>query len=103
MHHGKIIAVGEIGLDYDPDRLKFASKECQQKAFAMQLSTLSSFNLPYFLHCRGPGACQDLFDVMKRTLSRELFSDAVVHSFSADEEDLRVILQHGCFVGLNGM
>ncbi|KZC13649.1 PREDICTED: putative deoxyribonuclease TATDN1 [Dufourea novaeangliae] len=58
----KIVAIGEMGLDYD--RLQFCSKDVQKKYFEMQLSLCSTLKLPMFLHCRN--ASEDFIKILRK-------------------------------------
>ena len=57
---GKVVAVGEIGLDYD--RTKFCDADTQQKYFLKQLNLSEATKLPLFLHCRA--AATDLVQIL---------------------------------------
>ena len=57
---GKVVAVGEIGLDYD--RTKFCEADMQQKYFLKQLNLSEATRLPLFLHCRA--AATDLVKIL---------------------------------------
>ena len=50
---GKIIAIGECGLDYD--RFEFADKTCQLEAFEPHFRLTEKYNLPMYLHSRATG------------------------------------------------
>jgi len=92
----KIVAIGEMGLDYD--RLNFCPKETQKKYFEIQLSLCSMLKLPMFLHCRN---ANDDFVRILRKYKNEL-TPGVVHSFDGNAEDANSILQLGLYIGING-
>lgn len=92
----KVVAIGEIGLDYD--RLEFCPKETQKKYFEMQLSLCSTLKLPLFLHCRN--ACDDLVQILRK--HKNELTPGVVHSFDGNPEDANSILQLGLYIGING-
>ncbi|KAJ1024757.1 hypothetical protein NDA16_002797 [Ustilago loliicola] len=58
---GKIVAVGECGLDYD--RLHFSPQDVQKKHFATQLDLAAQVKLPLFLHSRA--AHPDFVDIVR--------------------------------------
>ncbi|KAI9032069.1 putative deoxyribonuclease TATDN1-like protein [Hyaloraphidium curvatum] len=96
---GKVVAVGELGLDFDPDRAKFCPPEVQEKYFELQLSLSDELGLPLFLHCRSAT------DAFVRILSRNRakWKRGVAHSFTAPPaEALAVLALEGMCIGFNG-
>ena len=57
---GKIVAIGEVGLDYA--RLQFSPKEFQHIGLKAQLTIAAETNLPLYLHNRDSG--EDLFRIL---------------------------------------
>jgi TatD DNase family protein len=94
-----VVAIGEIGLDYD--RLEFCSKEIQQEYLEKQLQTFQSVaaleDLPLFLHNRNVGS--DLLDVLQQDPRRKR---GVVHSFDDSLELAEQFIDFGLYIGLNG-
>lgn len=94
---GKVVAVGECGLDYD--RLHFCDAATQRKYFALQFELAKSSQLPMFLHLRA--ATSDFMDIIKEHESD--FVSGVVHSFDGSAEEMQQVLQcTKLSIGLNG-
>lgn len=92
----KIVAIGEMGLDYD--RVNFCPKDIQKQYFEMQLSLCSTLKLPMFLHCRN--ASEDFVNILRK--HKDTLTEGVVHSFDGNPEEANSILQLGLFIGING-
>lgn len=93
---GSVVAIGEIGLDYD--RLEFCSKEVQQHYLKRQLQVLQATQLPLFLHNRN--CSSDLYDILESSIDRPW--RGVVHSFDDTIELARKFMNKGLYIGLNG-
>lgn len=93
----KVVAVGEIGLDYD--RLHFCEKECQKKFFEKQLEFAEIFKLPLFLHCRN--SHEDFIEIIEKN-SEKIEWGGVVHSFDGNIDEAERLIDLGFFIGLNG-
>ncbi|KAJ7630775.1 hypothetical protein FB45DRAFT_979023 [Roridomyces roridus] len=94
---GRVVAVGECGLDYD--RLHFASAEIQQKYFRVQLSLSKKYNLPLFLHSR---ACHTDFVKILREEGFGAGGGGVVHSFTGSLQEMTELMDMGFHIGVNG-
>ena len=92
----KIVAVGEIGLDYywmsDP-------KEVQKEWFIRQLRLAKEVNLPVVIHSRN--ASQDTFDIMKAEHAGT--TGGVIHCYSGSVEMAREYVKMGYFLGIGGV
>ena len=92
----KMLAIGEIGLDYhwpEPGR------ELQKKWFAAQLEAAKRLNKPVIIHSRE--AAQDTYDIMKAAGGEEIF--AVIHCFSYEKEMAKRFLDLGYYIGIGGV
>jgi TatD DNase family protein len=72
---GKVVAIGETGLDYYRD---YAPKEDQQRSFAAHLELASDLGLPIVIHTRQAEA--DTFAAL-----RDFGGTVVLHCFSSPE------------------
>ncbi len=88
----KIVAIGEIGLDYYWD----IPKEPQQKIFAEQLSLVNDLDAPVVIHDRE--AHKDTLDFLKKFKPKS----ALLHCYSGSAEFLKEILPLGCYISLGG-
>ncbi len=91
----KVVAVGEIGLDYYYD---FTPKDVQQKAFAEQLDIAKNHNLPVIVHNRESD--EDLLQIIKEKQDGTL--TGVLHCFSGDENMLKEALDLGFYISFTG-
>lgn len=90
----KIVAVGEIGLDYH--WLDACPKETQHIVFAAQLDLANRLGLPVVVHDREAHA--DTLDFLRRYRPK-----GVVHCFSGSAETAREVLSLGLYIGLGGV
>ncbi|KAJ2713441.1 hypothetical protein H4R19_002252 [Coemansia spiralis] len=95
-NRGRVVAVGECGLDYD--RLQFASKEAQARSFLRHFELAEATGLPMFLHNRNTGG--DFVRLVRE--NRHRFVGGVVHSFTGGADEARELLDLGLYIGING-
>jgi TatD DNase family protein len=99
MQDGIVVAVGEMGLDYD--RLEFCNQETQHTYFQQQLQRLcSNRKIPLFLHNRNVG--DDLYNLLVHNQDLWTQSGGVVHSFDDTWELAQKFLDLGLYLGING-
>ena len=93
LSHPKVLALGEIGLDYHWD---FAPREMQHRALRHQLDIAKELDLPVVFHARE--AYPDLLDVLSEYLPlRTLF-----HCFAGTAEDAARAVSYGSYFGVDG-
>lgn len=92
----KILAVGEIGLDYYWDE---PERDIQKKWFARQLELARESKLPVIIHSRD--AAKDTYDIMKAEKAEEI--GGVIHCFSYAKEIAKKYLDMGFFLGIGGV
>ena len=93
LSHEKILALGEIGLDYH--WLEDCPKDRQQEVFAAQLELAGRLELPAVIHDRE--AHGDTMQFLRKYRPR-----GVVHCFSGSVELSREIVDLGMYIGLGG-
>ncbi|NCB48083.1 MAG: TatD family deoxyribonuclease [Clostridia bacterium] len=93
----KVLAVGEIGLDYYYEK---ESKTRQKEMLVSQIMLADKLGLPCVFHVRE--AMGDFLDIIRN--HRDFFKhSAVVHSFSGSEEVAKILVDFGFFLGINGI
>ncbi|KAF3929870.1 hypothetical protein ABW19_dt0208222 [Dactylella cylindrospora] len=92
---GLVAAFGEIGLDYD--RFALADKDTQLRWFEKQLALAHQIDLPMFLHSR---AAEEDFN--RLLFSADLPRKGLVHSFTGTLEEMKILVEHGYDIGING-
>lgn len=91
----KVIAVGEIGLDYYWDN---ESHDLQKKWFVRQLELARELELPVLIHSREAAA--DTMEIMKAH-GRGL--GGVIHCYSYSREMAREYVKMGYYIGVGGV
>lgn len=92
----KVVAIGEIGLDYYYDE---PSRELQHKWFVRQMELARELKLPIIIHSRE--AAQDTVELMKKAHAEEI--GGVVHCYSYSEELSHEFLNMGFYFGIGGV
>ena len=92
----KIVAIGEIGLDYHYDE---PSPDLQRHWFARQIRLAKEVGLPIVVHSRD--AAQDTIDLMTAEHAGEV--GGVIHCYSYTKETARTFLNMGFYFGIGGV
>lgn len=93
--HEKVVAVGEIGLDYYWDN---ESHDVQKKWFIEQLNLAREKGLPVIIHSREAAA--DTLEIMKEH-ARGL--SGIIHCFSYSKEMAAEYVKMGFYIGIGGV
>ena len=89
----KVVAIGEIGLDY---HYGSDNKEKQKELFEQQMLIAQELNLPVIIHTRE--ATNDTLNVLKRFKNR-----GVIHCFNGSKETLKEYIKIGYKIGIGGV
>lgn len=91
--HRKVVAIGEIGLDYYYDN---SPREAQKTWFMKQLLLAKELDLPVIIHSRE--ASQETFDLIVESGVKE----GVIHCFSGSYELAKEYVKRGFYIGVGG-
>lgn len=89
----KIVAVGEIGLDYHYD----TDKEIQKKAFIKQIEIANKYKLPIVIHTRE--AVMDTINILRQY---EVIKKGMFHCCPLNRELVKEALKLGFYISLAG-
>lgn len=93
LNNPKIVAIGEIGLDYHYSK---ENKEPQLSLFEYQLKLAEKYHKPVIIHSRD--ATVDTINTLKK-----FKVTGVIHSFSGSLETANIYIKMGFLLGLNGV
>ena len=91
----KVVAVGEIGLDYYWD---VEPREVQKEWFVRQLELARELNLPVNIHSRD--AAEDTFVIMKEHAKGH---EGIIHCYSGSKEMALEYVKLGFYIGVGGV
>ena len=101
----KVVAFGEIGLDYYRTE-KSEDQKFQKERFIQQLELAKELKKPLILHCRdgksgsmGP-AYRDMIEILSRGYT---INGGVIHSFTGILDEAKRFLDLGLYLGFNGI
>lgn len=92
LSHPKVVAIGEIGLDY---HYGTDDKELQKELFIKQLDLAVETNMPVVIHERD--AVKDCLDIVLNYDVRGVF-----HAFSGSKETAKILLDRGWYISFPG-
>jgi len=102
--HPKVVAIGEIGLDYYRNH---APRQMQRRVFGEQLALAAELGLPVVVHCRQ--ASEDVLGLLAEWQSALASSGSplaerpgVWHAFSGEEADARQAIDQHFYLGIGG-
>lgn len=90
----KVVAVGEIGLDYHYDNV---NKENQKKYFVEQINIANELNLPVVIHSRD--ADMDMLEILKE---HKINCGFIMHCFSSSVEIAKEIIKLDGYISVSG-
>ena len=91
--HERVVAVGEIGLDYHYDE---PGRDVQNLWFEKQLRLAQTLNMPFIVHDRD--AHQDTLELLKKVG----YYNGVMHCFSGSCEMAKILLDLGFYISIAG-
>jgi len=93
--NNKVVAIGEIGLDYYYD---FSPRDLQKKWFREQIRLAKELNLPIIVHDRD--AHEDIYNIIKEELDGKL--TGVLHCYSGNIQMAREYIKMGFYLSFGG-
>lgn len=88
----KVVAIGEIGLDYHYEGF---NRKAQTEAFRNQVMLANKLDLPVIVHCRD--AIGDCMEILK-----EFRPKGVMHCYSGSAETAKELLDLGFYISFTG-
>ena len=98
-HLKKMVAIGEIGLDYYWHK-EAAEHKQQQEMFRAQMDIAREEKLPFMIHSRD--AAEDTLEIVKEYMKKDMFG-GIIHCFSYSKEIAAEYLKMGLYLGIGGV
>jgi TatD DNase family protein len=97
--HEKVVAIGEIGLDFYRD---YSPRDSQLRVLQQQLDLAAQLDIPVIIHCRQ--AHEEMLAILYDWTTRypERPSPGVIHCFMGNGETAQQYLEMGFYLSLGG-
>lgn len=95
LNNPKVVAIGEIGLDYHWDK---SPKDVQKEVFKKQIQLAKEVNKPIVIHCRD--AMGDVLEILKEEKAKEV--GGIMHCFTGSVESMKLALKENFYISLGG-
>lgn len=93
--HPKVVALGEMGLDYHWDK---SPKEVQKEVFRKQIALAKKTNMPIVIHNRE--ATEDIVQILKEEDASEV--GGIMHCYSAGLDEAKQCLDMNFYISFGG-
>lgn len=93
--HPKVVAIGEMGLDYHWDT---SPKEVQKEVFKQQIQFAKKVNMPIIIHNRN--ATEDIIEILQEEKAKEV--GGIMHCYSDSLEYISTFLDMNFYISLGG-
>ncbi|MGN8648217.1 TatD family hydrolase [Gracilibacillus sp. HCP3S3_G5_1] len=93
--HPKVVALGEMGLDYHWDK---SPKEIQKEVFRKQIQLAKKVNLPIIIHNRE--ATEDIIQILQEEKAEEV--GGIMHCYNDSIDYVDACLQMNFYISLGG-
>ena len=94
LHRPKVVALGEIGLDYHFD--DSPPREMQKEWFARQIQVAKEENMPIVVHSRD--AMEDTINILRNSGA----DNGIIHCYSGSVESAKILLDMGFYISIAG-
>ncbi|MCK5811959.1 MAG: TatD family hydrolase [Clostridiales bacterium] len=94
--HKKVVAIGEVGLDFHYD---FSPRDIQLQVFIKQIKLANQLDMPLIIHDRE--AHQPVLEALRKYKDEKTIG--VFHSYSGSSEMIRDVLELGFYLSFNGI
>lgn len=94
--HPKVVAIGEIGLDYHRDGF---DKKSQKELFLRQLEIANKYGLPFCVHCRA--AAEDVYELLSENKHLIKYG-GLMHCYSEGTAWADKFVELGMYISLSG-
>ena len=92
----RVLAIGEIGLDYYWDKEKEVQDQ-QKEFFIKQIDIANKLNKPISIHCRD--AYEDCYEILK---AHPVNKGGVMHCYGGSQEKTKMFIKLGFVLGFGG-